>query len=63
MRRGWKEGELTVTLTSPEDEELQKAFEVTLLAPLINSPSGPKILLNTSAKTALTCPCDSLHFQ
>ena len=50
MRRGWKEGELTVTLTSPEDEELLQSFE-RFACPKEDSPA--KNFLYLTAKTAL----------
>jgi uncharacterized protein len=50
MRRGWKEGELTVTLSSPEDESLQKSFDH-FACPSENSPARA-FLLNV-AKIAL----------
>ncbi len=51
MRRGWKEGELTVTLTSPQDEEHLQSFE-NFACP--NTTSIAKNYLHTAAKTALT---------
>lgn len=49
MRRGWKEGELTVTVASPDDEALLHEFE-TFACPEANSPA--KTFLQTVAKTA-----------
>ncbi len=51
MRRGWKEGELTVTITSPEDEGLLQSFENEACP---SSDSKAKDFLQTVAKTAYT---------
>src|SRR5690606_33995644 len=51
MRRGWKEGELTVTLTSPEDEDLVKLFE-NFACP--NEKSVAFNFLSMAAKSALS---------
>ena len=50
MRRGWKEGELTVTLSSPEDDELLARFEK-FACP--SSETVAKNYLLAAAKTAL----------
>ncbi len=51
MRRGWKEGELTVTMTSPDDEALLQAFE-DFAGPKFDSAATK--FLHAAAKTALT---------
>ncbi len=51
MRRGWKEGELTVTISSPDDEALLTDFE-RAVAP--NPDDKVKSFLLTVAKTAFT---------
>jgi protein Tex len=51
MRRGWKEGELTVTMTSPDDESLLKSFE-DFACP--NKKSMAKGFLDLVAKNSLT---------
>ncbi|NQZ19100.1 MAG: RNA-binding transcriptional accessory protein, partial [Bdellovibrionales bacterium] len=51
MRRGWKEGELTVTVNSPDEEALQKSFEV-FACP--NGTGPAQNFLNTAAITALS---------
>lgn len=51
MRRGWKEGELTVTMNSPEDDSLLTSFE-TFTCP--DKTSVAKNFLEMAAKNALT---------
>lgn len=51
MRRGWKEGELTVTISSPEDETLLATFENWACS---EKDSLAKNFLFLCAKTALT---------
>ncbi len=51
MRRGWKEGELTVTVNSPEDETLLASFENFACS---NKESQAKNFLYLCAKTAYT---------
>ncbi len=51
MRRGWKEGELTVTIASPDDESLLADFEISACP---NADSKVKSFLQTVAKTAFT---------
>lgn len=51
MRRGWKEGELTVTITSPDDDNLLQSFEAFACS---KPDSIAKDLLFACAKTALT---------
>ncbi len=51
MRRGWKEGELTVVVTSPNEEALHSEF-IHFACPL--QDSNVKNFLETAAKSALT---------
>lgn len=51
MRRGWKEGELTLALTSPEDDKLIASFESSA-CPESDSPAAH--FLKMAAKNALT---------
>jgi protein Tex len=51
MRRGWKEGELTVTLTSPSEEQILSRFE-NFACP--DKSSIAKNFLEMAAKSALT---------